>query len=209
MSGPLHEPQVTIAGMDVGARERIAEYVKPLAVGLDGVTYYGDVERVVTASEKIVAGRNDLDSDLLYLLAVFSGQEKWVSRFGHKSRTEIFLSSLGIEPRKIALLWRGLARLEREPRTPEEEAVHDAVRLEALGAYGIARQLLEGYRERMDFLEIADSIDAAATVSLRTSAGRALAEPRVAAMKEFSRRLREEYREFSGSAPPPTGRGPG
>jgi hypothetical protein len=75
-----------------------------------------------------------------------------------------------------------------------------------LGAYGIARQLLEGYRERMAFLEIAESIDAAATVSLRTPAGRALAEPRVAAMREFSRRLREEYREFSASAPSPSGR---
>ncbi|HEY3172557.1 MAG TPA: hypothetical protein VGK86_08275 [Thermoanaerobaculia bacterium] len=183
--------------MDEGARDSIADYVKPLAVGLDGMTYYGDVERVVAASEKIAAGREDVDRDFLYLLAVFSGQEKWVSRFGHKSRTEIFLGSLGTPPRTIAALWRSLARVESEPRTPEEEVVHDAVRLEELGAYGIARQLLEGYRERLDFLEIAESIEASGQAPLTTETGRALAEPRIAAMREFARRLREEYEEFS------------
>lgn len=183
--------------MDAAARARIADYVKPLALGLDGITYYGDVERVLAAADRIADGRTDVDRDLLYLLAVFSGQEKWVSRFGHKSRTEIFLSSLGVDPRLVARLWRGLGRLEKEPATPEEEVVHDAVRIEELGAYGIARRLVEGYRERMDFTEMADSIDEAAAEPLRTEAGRALAAPRIAAMKEFAGRLREEYREFS------------
>lgn len=183
--------------MDTAARARVIEYVKPLAVGLDGITYYGDVERVRAASEKLAQGRTDLDADLLYLLAVFSGQEKWVSRFGHKSRTEIFLNSVGVDARRVAGLWRGLARLESDPRTPEEEIVHDAVALESLGAYGISRMLLDGYRERLDFGETADAIDEAAKVPLRTEAGRALALPRIAAMKDFSRRLREEYREFA------------
>lgn len=183
--------------MDAAARARIADYVKPLAVGLDGITYYGDVERVLAATARIADGRTDVDGDLLHLLAVFSGQEKWVSRFGHKSRTEIFLASLGVDPRAVARLWRGLARLEREPATPEEEIVHDAVRLEELGAYGIARRLVEGYRERMDFGEMADAIDEAAAAPLRTETGRALAAPRIAAMKEFAERLRREYREFA------------
>src|SRR5687768_408276 len=183
--------------MDAAARARIADYVKPLALGLDGIAYYGDVERVLAATERIAGGRGDVDRDLLYLLAVFSGQEKWVSRFGHKSRTEIFLSSLGVDPRVVARLWRGLGRLEREPATAEEEIVHDAVRLEELGAYGIARRLVEGHRERMDFTEMADSIDEAAAYPLRTEAGRALAAPRVAAMREFAERLRSEFREFS------------
>jgi hypothetical protein len=184
--------------VDIDTRACIADYVKPLAVGVDGITYYGDVERMLAATERLAEGRADVDRDLLHLLAVFSGQEKWVSRFGHKSRTEIFLSSLGVEPRTIARLWRGLARFERDPATAEEEIVHDAVRLEELGAYGIARRLVEGYRERMDFPEMADAIDEAGAAPLRTEAGRALAGPRIAAMREFADRLRREHREFSG-----------
>ena len=94
-----------------------------------------------------------------------------------------------------------VGRLERDPRTAEEEVVHDAMALESLGAYGISRMLLDGYRERRDFGETADAIDEAAKVPLRTEAGRALAAPRVAAMKDFSRRLREEYREFAPEEP--------
>ena len=177
-------------------RSRVLEYVKPLTVGLDGVTNYGDVERMVAAAEAIAAGRDGLDADLLFLLAVFSGQEKWVSRMGHRSRTEIFLGSLGVPERTVRRLFRSLARFEAEPATPEEEIVHDAVRLESMGAYGIARGLADAYRERLEILEMADAIDAAAAAPLRTERGRQLAEERRELMREFTRRLRQEPAEF-------------
>src|SRR4030095_10582908 len=112
------------------------------------MTYYGDVERVVAASERIAGKREDLDRDLLYLLAVFSGQERWGSPVGHKRRTRIVLSSEGVLPRTVASLWRGLARLEERPRTPEEEVVHDALRLQGVGGPGIARGVPERGRGR-------------------------------------------------------------
>lgn len=183
--------------MDAATRRAIAEYVKPLAVGLDGVTNYGDVERIVAAAEEIGARDSRVDRDLLFLLAVFSGQEKWISRMGHGSRTEIFLASLGVPGKKVQALFRGLTRLERDPATLEEEVVHDAVRLDAMGAYGIARYLVEGYRERMDFAEMAEAVENAAGAQLRTETGRALAEGRRKAMLEFARQLRSEYEEFS------------
>jgi hypothetical protein len=183
--------------MDEATRRQIEDYVRPLAVGLDGVTNYGDIQRMVTASARIAEGLEACDRDLLFLLAVFSGQEKWVSRMGHRSRTEIFLASLGVPPKTIQRLFRGLARFETEPASPEEEAVHDAVKLDAMGAYGIARGLADAYRERMDMMEMADAIEAAAAVSLKTERGRALAAARRELMQEFARRMRAEHAEFS------------
>jgi hypothetical protein len=186
--------------MDAARRRGVEQYVRPIAVGLDGVTYFGDAERVVRAAERIAAEMGTLDRDLLYLLAMFSGQEKWVSRMGHRSRTEIFLASLRVSQSATRALFRGLSRFDTDPKTPEEEVVHDAVRLEGLGATGIARRLIEGYRERQDFLEMADAIEEAARKPLRTESGRALAEPRRETMRQFAATLREEYRDFGREA---------
>jgi hypothetical protein len=183
--------------MDEAARRQIADYVRPLAVGLDGVTNYGDIQRMVSASETIAAGQPGIDADLLFLLAVFSGQEKWVSRMGHRSRTELFLASLGVPPKTVQRLFRGLARFETAPGTLEEQIVHDAVQLDGIGAYGIARGLADAYRERMDVLEMADAIEAASGAELLTEKGRELAEGRRSLMREFARRMREEQAEFS------------
>src|SRR4029453_7536761 len=136
--------------MDAIGRRAVEDYVKPLAVGLDAMANYGDIERMVAASRRIAQGHSALDDDLLFLLAVFSGQEKWISRMGHRSRTEIFLGSLGVPARTIQRLFRGLARFETAPAAPEEEIVHDAVRLEARGAAGIARHPAGGDREGME-----------------------------------------------------------
>jgi hypothetical protein len=182
--------------MDEATRRRIEEYVRPLATGLDGVTHFGDTRRIVAACEKIAGGRSDLDRELLYLLAVFSGQERWVSRMGHRSRTEMFLSSLGIPQPKIQALFRGLSRLESRPSSAEEEIAHDAVKLDEMGARGIARKLLEGRREGLDFLETAAAIEEAARAPLRTEAGGALARGRRRIMLDFARQLIEEETEL-------------
>jgi hypothetical protein len=185
--------------MDAAARGKVLDYVRPLAAGLDGMTNYGDVERMVSAAEAVAGGAGGVDRDLLFLLAVFSGQEKWVSRMGHRSRTELFLASLGVPRGTVRALFRGLGRFESAPVGPEEEAVHDALRLESLGAYGVARGLADAYRERLDILEMADALEAAAEAVLRTENGRRLAAPRRERMLAFARDLRAEHAEFSAS----------
>jgi hypothetical protein len=183
--------------VESSVRKQILDYVKPLAVGLDGVTNYGDVERMVAASEAIGGGAAALDRDLVFLLAVFSGQEKWVSRMGHRSRTEIFLGSLGVPPRTVRRLFQSLSRFEAAPSGPEEEVVHDALKLERMGAYGIARGLADAYRERLEILEMAQAIEEAAAAPLRTEGAERLAAPRRALMREFASRLRAEHGEFA------------
>jgi hypothetical protein len=76
--------------------------------------------------------------------------------------------------------------------------VHDTVLLDSMGAYGVARALADGYRERLDIAEMAASIEEAAAAILLTEPARALAEPRRRAMLDFAARLREELAEFSG-----------
>jgi hypothetical protein len=185
--------------MDAVARGKVLDYVRPLAAGLDGMTNYGDVERMVSAAEAVAGGAHDVDADLLFLLAAFSGQEKWVSRMGHRSRTELFLASLGVRRGTVRALFRSLGRFESAPVGPEEEAVHDALRLESLGAYGVARGLADAYRERLDISEMADALEAAAQVPLRTANGRRLAVVRRETMLAFARGLRAEHAEFSAS----------
>jgi hypothetical protein len=183
-----------------GARERTLEYVRPLAAGLDGLTNFGDVERALAAAGRIAAGTPGADPDLLFLLAVFSGQDRWVVKLGHRSRTEIFLESQGVPRRTIAALFRGLGRLQASPRTLEERIAHDAVALDAMGAYGVARLVAEAYRERLAILEIAASVEEAARRPLFTEEAEALALPRRAAMRDFAARLRAEHEEFGGEA---------
>jgi len=108
----------------------------------------------------------------------------------------MFLSSLGISGRKIQALFRGLSRLESRPSSAEEEIAHDAVKLDEMGARGIARKLLEGRREGLDFLETATVIEEAARAPLRTEAGGALARDRRRIMLEFARKLIEEETEL-------------
>jgi hypothetical protein len=183
--------------MDPKTKERVIEYVKPLAVGLDGVTNFGDVRRAVMAADAISNAREDVDRDLLFLLAVFSGQEKWISRMGHRSRTELFLASEGFGGKTVAALFRSLTRFDSDPRTAEEEIVHDAVRLDRMGAYGVARSLVEEYRERSDVPEMAEAIEEASEIPLRTEQARLLGEARRRTMREFAERLREEFRQFA------------
>jgi hypothetical protein len=190
--------------VDEATRRRIEEFVRPLDAGLDGLTDFGDARRVVAAAEKMARSFPDFDHELLYLLAIFSGQERWVSRMGNRSRTEMFLASLGVPEGKIAALFRGLARFASRPATPEEEIVHDAVKLEGMGARGIARHLLEGRREGLGLSEMASRIEEAAGAPLRTEAGEALAAERRRVMMDYAARLREEESEFQAASLAPS-----
>jgi hypothetical protein len=114
----------------------------------------------------------------------------------------MFLASLGVPSRTVRALFRGLSRLESAPATAEEEIAHDAVKLDGMGARGIARAVMEGRREGLGFLEMAAAIQEAAGAPLRTEAGEALAAGRRRTMLDFARKLALEEEEFGPSGEP-------
>ncbi len=183
--------------MEQSRRRQILDYVKPLCAGLDGVTNFGDVERVLLACGEIALPGDGIDADRMFLLAVFSGQTKWVGTLGQGSRTELFLRSAGVAREEVRRLFQSLARFRADPRTPEEEIVHDAVRLEEVGAYGVSRIVVESARERRDFAEVASAIEEGAVEDFRTPRGRELARERISWMKEFASQLRREIEAFA------------
>ena len=178
-------------------RKAVLDYLKPLSVGLDGDANFGDAERRWKAASALAEGRSDLDQEALFLLAVFSVEARRLGKIPAGGRLELFLSGAGLAPGTIRRLRRSLSRFEANPSTPEEEIVHDARRLEEIGAYGLVRIMAEAARHRSSLPELARQIEDETRGDLKTERGRELAAPRLELMREFARKLREEIEAFS------------
>lgn len=186
--------------LDDAARTRLLDYVRPLSVGLDGMTNFGWVERRLAAAERLralfeAAGEGDVDGDRLFLLAAFALVP--IRRIAPGSRTELLLASAGVPREEVAWLVGALRRFETSPEGPEERLVHDAGLLETVGAYGVTQALVAGTRERATLAEMADDVEARmAAARFATTAAENLAAERVAFARLFARKLKEEAAEF-------------
>ncbi|HQQ76939.1 MAG TPA: hypothetical protein PLB01_06260 [Thermoanaerobaculia bacterium] len=190
--------------LDTASKARILDFVRPLSVGLDGMTNYGFVERRIRISDFLEGeeGRGEApdgaraDPDRLFLLCAFAGLPS-ARRITPDSREDLLLRSLRLPLEEIRILVSSLSRLESSPETPEEKIVHDAMLLESVGAYGVTQILVAGVRERMTLAEMADEIDARMDAArFVTEAGRRLAGERIAYAKDFAAKLRAEAAEF-------------
>lgn len=196
--------------LDAAARAHILDFVRPLSVGLDGMTNYGFVERRIRISDFLeseeVAGSSGVagaDPARLFLLAAFAGLPS-ARRITADSREDLLLRSLLIPFEEISSLVSSLKRLEPDPRSLEERIVHDAMLLESVGAYGVTQLLVSGARERMTLGEMAAEIaEKMAAARFATEAGRRLAADRVAFATLFARKLAEEAAEFESPETPP------
>ncbi|MBI4670341.1 MAG: hypothetical protein HY741_01560 [Chloroflexi bacterium] len=94
---------------------------------------------------------------------------------------------------EIPELFESLARHYESPETVEEEIIHDANKVETLGAFGIAKAFTMGgvmgqtYEETIDYFE-RHSLHA----TFRTPTGKRLAKQGQAYAKEFLNRLQNE-----------------
>jgi len=179
--------------LDAATRSRVLDFVRPLSVGLDGVTNFGFVERRLKVAGHLAARCGlDVDPARLFLLAAFAGLG-----VGPDSRADLLLRTSGVPPDEVARLVRSLKRYATEPRSPEELVVRDAALLETVGAYGVTQLLVWGTKERMTLAEMADEVEARmAAASFSTDAGREMAADRIAFAREFAARLRDEVAEF-------------
>ena len=190
--------------LDAAARAQILEFVRPLSVGLDGVTNFGFVERRIRISEFLEGEETGggADSARLFLLAAFAGLPS-ARRITSDGRESLLLRSLRIPLEEISRLSSSVSRLEAAPETPEERIVHDAMLLESVGAYGVTRLLVAGVRERLTLAEMAREIaEKMRSAHFATEAGRRLAADRVAFAALFARKLAEEAGEFEAAPSP-------
>jgi hypothetical protein len=195
-------------GLDAAARGRILDFVRPLSVGIDGVTNFGFVERRLRITESLlegvrrVDGAAEVDEDRLFLITAFAGLPA-ARRISPDSREDLLLRSLGVPFEEVRILVSSMNTFEADPRSPEEKIVHDAILLESVGAYGVTQLLVAGARERMTLAEMAQEIlEKMVSVRFVTQAGKSLAADRIAFATLFARKLAEEAREFEAVAPP-------
>ncbi len=181
---------------DPPTRKRILDFVRPLEAGLDGVANFGQVQNRLARIERLRPAGRALDDDLLFLLGVFFGREKWLGKMGHASRTRIFLEGLGLSPERARAFFTSLSRAELAPVSDEEKIVWDADQLERLGAIGLLQAIVDAYKERLDLAETAEEIvSQQEEIALHTDVGRAIGADRVAFAREFARQLRQELDE--------------
>lgn len=192
--------------LDSFAREGILDFVRPLTVGLDGMTEFGYVERLLRIVERL---KNELsagnppefvDEGKLFLLAAFANVP--AGRVAPDSRSDLLLKSAGIPSEEIRSLVLSLKRVEKDPATTEEKIVHDAMLLETVGAYGVTQILVAATRERMTLAEMAEELESKmSSARFSTPAALRLAAGRIEFAKTFAKRLAEEVAEFEVLVP--------
>jgi hypothetical protein len=196
--------------LDSASKARILDFVRPLSVGLDGMTNYGFVERRIRISDFLegeegkgrLSGGAGVDPNRLFLIAAFAGLPS-ARRITPDSREDLLLRSLRLPLEEIRILVSSLSRIESNPQTPEEKIVHDAMLLESVGAYGVTQILVSGVRERMTLAEMAGEVEAKMDAArFATEAGRRLAAGRIAYAKDFAAKLRAEAAEFGAPRSP-------
>jgi hypothetical protein len=140
-------------------RVRVEEYVRPLYTELDGVETFSRIERLEKRVAGLAAGaaRDDVG---LQLLILFHGVVDRLGSLASGGRWQIFLRGLGLEGGEIARLRAALERYAEEPRTVEEELLHDAVLLERCGIEAALARLLAAGRRRIPLDRALAQLDA-------------------------------------------------
>jgi len=134
---------------------------------------------------------------LLAFLGCFHGLgRKMLDDSTLREQATELLKALGWTDDDIRLGFEMLPRHLSDPRTSEEQVVHDANYVELLGALGIAKAFTTGGSRGQRYHETVKIFETGVLdrVTFRTPAGRTLAEEGRAYVKAFLRRLEVELK---------------
>ncbi|AXI77310.1 HD domain-containing protein [Peterkaempfera bronchialis] len=185
------------AAGEEGRRYQEAPYLgcsSPLYAEKDVAHGVEHIQRILKRLEPLTVGQQlQLRWDLLYFLACFHGVADRMAEPGVRRMVKQLLTGLGWSDREITEGLAALARHLVDPHTSEENVVHDANYLEAVGALGIAKAFTTGGARGQSYertLEIARrNLDRPV---FRTTIGRRLAAERRAYAHDFLDRLARE-----------------
>jgi uncharacterized protein len=172
------------------------EFAKPYYADMDSAHDFAHIERILdwlgTLSKET---RQPPRLDHLYFLACFHGLEKRLNTdHGFREQVTSFLHGLAWTKTEVEEILLSLSRHFTDPKTVEEEIIHDANYIELLGAFGIAKAFTTGGARGQTIEQSAEIFEHQflKRIKFRTPIGKRLAEGGRTYARRFLKRLRAE-----------------
>lgn len=176
--------------------EHYIEFIRPYYADRDAAHDLRHIERIISRLDMLSEDVSPAPRrDRLHFLACFHGLgARLRDDEQFREQTTAFLHELGWTHIEIQELFQSLDRHLESPETVEEEIVHDANKVEILGAFGVAKAFTVGGMLGQSYEETADYFEyrTLGKTVFRTPTGKRLAEEGRAYALEFLKCLRRE-----------------
>ena len=141
--------------------ETYKNFVKPFYAARDIAHNFNHIQRIIQRLEILSQEVTpSLKSDHLYFLACFHGLGARINDDEiFRQHVVKFLKDIGWEGDEVSELFKSLERHLELPATIEEQIVHDANKVDILGAFGVAKAFTMGailgqtYEETVEYFE--------------------------------------------------------
>jgi hypothetical protein len=132
-------------------RARLESFVKPLYQDLDGLSRYGDMERVAAIARRLYSPADPEDIRQFEWMILLHGLTSWLGRVGNLSRMALATGIAETELRGAAAALQGLAT----PADPAVVAIASALRIDEAGLRGLTASIAAARREGRSILDLA------------------------------------------------------
>ena len=130
---------------------KLDDFLRPLYQDLDGVSRFGEIERVARIARTLYEPTTDDDRRTFDLLLLFHGLGKWLEKVGNLSRTLLAVDNVTeSDLRRTAL---SIRRLDA-PVSDAERAVVAAVLIDNAGVRGLAERFARARREGHSVMDV-------------------------------------------------------